>query len=357
MTAGPPAPAPAGRGHGHDPVRGNTVPAGPRSPAPAGLFRAFIVRSLRQQPLRSAATVASLAVGVAVVVAIQLASAASVRGFSTALDALAGRTSLELTVPGVGLDETRLAGLEWLREYGLVSPVIDADVLLEVPAAGAAPALEAEVGPGAGRRPAEVPAAGAAPALEAVRLLGVDILRDRPFRDYPLVDGDAPRLVTTQDFLDLLTDPRAVVLTRPFTRRHGLAVGDRVTLVAGDRTTRLRVAGILGDEGPARALDGNFALMDVAAAQWAVDRLGRIDRVDLRLAGGVDVARAEAAIAARLPAGITVRRPSSRGAEVERMLRAFQFNLTALSLIALLVGLFLVYNTVSVSVITRRSEI
>ena len=51
------------------------------------------------------ATIASLAVGVAVVVAIQLANASSVRGFSTALDALAGRTSLEITVPGVGVDE------------------------------------------------------------------------------------------------------------------------------------------------------------------------------------------------------------------------------------------------------------
>ncbi len=307
--------------------------AGPPSPAPAGLFRAFIVRNLRQQPLRSVATVASLAVGVAVVVAIQLANASSVRGFSTALDALAGRTSLELTVPGVGLDETLLADLGWLREYGLVSPVIDADVLLEV-----APD-------------------GAAPVLEAVRLLGVDILRDRPFRDYPLVDGDTPRLVTTRGFLDLLTDPQAVILTRPFTVRHGLDVGDRVALVVGEGTVTLRVTGILGDDGPARVLDGNFVLMDIAAAQWAVGRLGRVDRVDVRLADGVDVVRAEQEIAARVPAGTTVRRPASRGAEVERMLRAFQFNLTALSLIALLVGLFLVYNTVSVSVITRRREI
>ena len=306
---------------------------GSSSPAPAGLFRAFIGRDFRQQPLRSAATIASLAVGVAVVVAIQLANASSVRGFSTALDALAGRTSLELTVPGVGLDEDRLADLAWLREYGLVSPVIDADVALEVPADGAVP------------------------VLEAVRLFGVDILRDRPFRDYPLVYGDAPRPVSTQGFLDLLTDPQAVILTRPFTARHGLAVGDRVLLVVGDGTVPLRVTGILGDEGPASVLDGGFALMDIAAAQWAVGRLGRVDRVDVRLADGVDVARAEREIALRAPAGIAVRRPSSRGAEVERMLRAFHFNLTALSMIALLVGLFLVYNTVSVSVITRRKEI
>ena len=301
-------------------------------PAFAVLLGAFIARNLRQQPLRSVATIASLAVGVAVVVAIQLANVSSVRGFSTALDALAGRTSLELTVPG-GLDETRLTDLGWLREYGLVSPVIDADVLLEVTAAGEAP------------------------IREAVRLLGVDILRDRPFRDYPLIDGDTPRLMTTQGFLDLLTDPHSVILTRRFTARHGLRVGDQVGLVVGERSVSLRVTGILGDEGPASVLDGGLVLMDIAAAQWAVGRLGRLDRVDVRLADGIDIARAEQEIAARVPAGIVVRRPSSRGAEVERMLRAFQFNLTALSLIALIVGLFLVYNTVSVSVITRRSEI
>ena len=352
------------------------------------LFRTFIVRALLQQRLRSAVTVASLAVGVGVVVAIQLANASSVRGFETALEAIAGRTSLEITSPGGALDETRLVELGWLREYGRVSPVIDADVTLAV-TSGSAPRPRGSAGtvgdtPGGGGpldgsaplagngrldgsglpegEPAgqvEPPVAPVDPpvALETVRLLGVDILRDRPFRDYPLLDGDAVRETTTEAFLDRLTDPRSVILTRALADRHGVAMGDAVALAAGERWAPLQVTGILGADGPAQVLDGNFALMDVAAAQWAVDSLGRLDRVDVRLAEGLDVAAAERAIAARLPAGMTVRRPSARGAEVERMLRAFHFNLTALSLIALLVGLFLVYNTVSVSVIARRAEI
>ena len=322
------------------------------------LFRTFIVRALRQQLLRSAVTVASLAVGVGVVVAIQLANGASVRGFETALEAIAGRTSLEVTGTGAALDETRLAELGWLREHGLVSPVIDADVVLAVTSAAAAPRGRDRPDSGAGAvgtaagPPVDPPA-----ALETVRLLGVDILRDRPFRDYPLLEGDAVRETTTDAFLDRLTDPRSVILTRALADRHGIAIGDAVALAAGERWAPLHVTGILGDEGPAQVLDGNFALMDIAAAQWAVDSLGRLDRVDVRLADGVDVAVAERDIAGRLPPGLTVRRPSARGAEVERMLRAFHFNLTALSLIALLVGLFLVYNTVSVSVIARRTEI
>ena len=297
------------------------------------LFRWFIVRNLRQQPLRCCVTVLSLAVGVAVVIAIQLANASSVRGFSMALDAVAGRTSLEITSPGGGVLENRLGVLGWLREYGRVSPVIDADIL-----------LSPQVDAGSER-------------FEAVRLLGVDILSDRPFRDYALVEGETPRRVTTQEFLSLLTDPQAVVLTGPFAERHALHVGDSVGLLADDQVVPLQVAGILNSDGPARVLDGNFALMDIAAAQLALDRFGSVDRIDIRLADDIDVADAERAIAARLPPGLDVQRPTQRGAEVEQMLRAFHFNLTALSFVALLVGLFLVYNTVSVSVVARRDEI
>ena len=295
------------------------------------LFRWFIARHFRQHRLRGAATIASIAVGVAVVIAMQLANASSVRGFSAVLDVVSGRTSLEVTAPGVGIDETRIAQLGWLREHGLVSPVIDRDVLIGLPGDGA--------------------------SREVLRLLGVDILRDQPFRDYSLVEAPAPARVTTEEFLRRLTDPRSIVLTKVFTDRHGLAVGGRVELLVGERTVPLRVTGVLGDDGPARVLDGNFALMDIAAAQWAVGGLGRVDRVDVRLSDGDDVASAERAIAARLPEGLAVGRPARRGEHVERMLRAFHFNLTALSFIALLVGLFLVYNTVSVSVITRRAEV
>ncbi len=121
------------------------------------------------------------------------------------------------------------------------------------------------------------------------------------------------------------------------------------------RTFRIRA--LLRNEGPARVLDGNFVLMDIAAAQWAFDRLGRVDRVDVRLDEPSRLDEAERAIGARLPAGLNVQRPARRGQQVEQMLAAFQFNLAALSYVALLVGLFLVYNTVATSVIARRDEI
>ena len=162
---------------------------------------------------------------------------------------------------------------------------------------------------------------------------------------------------TTTDLLQLLTDERSVVITEKLARRHDYSLGGEITLLAGDRVNAYIIRGLLKDQGPARVLDGNFVLMDIAAAQLAFDRLGRLDRIDVQLAPGRSVESAVGEIARRLPAGLHAQRPSRRSEQVETMLAAFHLNLTALSWIALLVGLFLVYNTVTISVVARREEI
>jgi predicted secreted hydrolase/ABC-type lipoprotein release transport system permease subunit len=71
----------------------------------------------------------------------------------------------------------------------------------------------------------------------------------------------------------------------------------------------------------------------------------------------VTLEKAESMLKQRLPASLTFQRPQRRSAAVEKMLSAFHFNLTMLSGIALVVGLFLIYNTISVAVMSRRREI
>jgi putative ABC transport system permease protein len=294
------------------------------------LFRQFILRRLLHERLRSGVTVVGIALGVAVVVATQLANDSSVRGFQEAIETVAGKTSLEILGPGLGNEEGRLAELAWLGEFGQVSPVLEGSGLVSL-----SPGIE-----------------------EWVHVLGVDILRDRSFRDYQLLEfAEKRREPRPQEFLDLLLDSHAVVLTEKFARRHGMIVGSSLAMTFGDNTESFLVKGLLKDEGPAKTLDGNFVLMDIAAAQLCLGRLGRIDRIEVRLSPATDIESAEKNIAQRLPRGLEVARPSRRGRQVEKMLQAFHFNLTALSYIALLVGLFLIYNTVSISVISRREEI
>ncbi len=294
------------------------------------LFRQFILRALLRDPRRSLATVAGVTLGVAVVLAIRLANTGSIRGFETALDVVAGKTSLEIVGAGVGVPDAQLADLGWLREYGLVSPVIARTARLRAPDGTEHP----------------------------LQVLGVDVLRDRPFREYQLLEfAQGGREPSAQELLALLLDSRSVVLTERFASRHGIDLDGSVQLIIGDRVHDAVVRGLLLDEGPARVVDGQLALLDVAVAQLLFDRIGWLDRVEIQLfeAGAID--DAEQTIAARLPDGLRVQRPAQRGRQVEKMLAAFHFNLTALSYIALVVGLFLVYNTVAVSVISRRREI
>jgi putative ABC transport system permease protein len=293
------------------------------------LFSWFILRRIARERLRSGLTIAGIALGIAVVIGIRLANTSSIGGFAAALETLTGAASLEVSAPG-GVDEERLAELPWLGEFGDVAPVIEADAVMRAPGGG----------------------------TETVKVLGIDVLRDRAIRAFRVTGGpDGGEPSRPLDLLALLTDPDAVILTASLAQRHALQAGTPIELVTGDTRRRFFVRGLLTHDEAGRPLDSGFAVMDIATAQWAFGRFGRIDRIDLRLSEGTAIADAERAIAARLPVGLAVGRPERRGEQVEQMLRAFHFNLAALSYVALLVGLFLIYNTISTSVIARRQEI
>jgi putative ABC transport system permease protein len=299
------------------------------------LYRRFILRALARERLQSFVTVLGIALGVAVVLAIRLANTGVLESFRTAVTSVAGETSLEIRNPAGRIDELRLRDLEWLRDYGRVSPVVEAYGLVPEPGR--------ELDPEAG---------------EFLQILGVDILRDRDIRRYRLLKlAKAGRDPTPGDFFMLLSDPKAIVLTEKFAEKRGIGIGDPVPLVIGDREQAFMVRGLLLNEGPGRAFGGQFALMDIAAAQEAFGRLGYLDRVDLKLHRGIQLETAESDVRDRLPEGLAVSRPQERYGQVENMIEAFHFNLNALGSLALLVGLFLIYNTVSVSVISRRREI
>ena len=102
---------------------------------------------------------------------------------------------------------------------------------------------------------------------------------------------------------------------------------------------------------------GEFVVLDIADAQQALRRYGKLDRIDVTIGPHEDFARVEQAIRRALPVSALVEKPGARSEENQRMLRAFRWNLRALSYISLVVGAFLIYHTISVSVVRRRAEI
>ena len=285
------------------------------------LFSGLVARPAVRRPLRTVVSIAGVAIGVGAVTAIHRANRSVTDSFRQAVDAISGET--RLTVEGVdGVPEDAGRRLRWLWDAGgAFAPVIDR---FAVCADG---------------------------TDEPVEVLGVDITAEEPVRRY--------RLTATERGAGLrsLFEADAVLAPEAFARRHRLGVGDRFPIFAGGRRSVVRIAGVLEPVGPARASGGQLLVAGLRHAQRLFGREGRVDRLDVAFPGSVPEASIARRIAATLPAGLSVGRPSTRAETADRMIRAYRFNLTALGSIALLVGAFLVYNTLSMSVIRRWPEI
>jgi putative ABC transport system permease protein len=288
------------------------------------ITRALVLRPLIHEKLRTALTVLGIAVGVAVIVAIQLANHSALRAFRESIDAVSGRANFQIVGEAGTLDENLLLKLQWLwRRGGRFAPVIDVEGVLE---------------------PSQLP----------IRLLAVDLLSDLHFRDYryaTVLTSSAPEGGGATQYLELFRSD-SVILPAPFAREHGITIGDPVALNFGGKRSRMVVRGILEARGPATAFNGSIAVCDVAVAQASFGMRGQLTRIDLLIDDSL-----VGPLAKQLPPGVRIERPSRRNERVEKMLRAFRVNLFALAGVALLVGMFLVYNTVLISILRRRRDV
>jgi putative ABC transport system permease protein len=119
-------------------------------------FRLLILRDLIAQRVRTLTTIAGIALGIGVLLAIQLAATAAQRGFEHGVENLAGRAALEITQAPMGLDERNLPGLAWLQDLGQVTPIVEGTAVFT----------------------------GADGVSQVLTVFGIDILTDAAFRDY-----------------------------------------------------------------------------------------------------------------------------------------------------------------------------
>ncbi len=188
---------------------------------------------------------------------------------------------------------------------------------------------------------------------QTLMILGVDVLQDGNIRDYNLSDESAD----IPDPLLFLARPDSILLTRELAEREGIKLDQKIQIqtVRGIRTFRVR--GLLNPEGPAKIMAGSIAIMDYPAAQMAFGKEGRIDRIDVSLLRGENLDVVRERIIKALPGGYSVITPEGRTRQVEVLISHFQKNINLISFIAVFVGMYLIYNAVSISVVQRRKEI
>ncbi|MBI4641175.1 MAG: ABC transporter permease [Candidatus Tectomicrobia bacterium] len=285
------------------------------------LIRFLTIRHLTEHRQRSLVTLFGVALGVAVLVAIRITNSSTLNSFRDTVVAISGKAVLQVAGDETGFDENLFTEVRNVRGIASAAPLIQSTA----------------------------PIAGTG---DVVLVVGVDIIADTSIREYEL-QGEK-RL---GDPLELLTDPDTILLSEKLARKYALNAGSTIKLVTPSGLRELKIKGILSLKGPARALGGNFALMDIAAAQIVFQKVGRLDKIDLTIQEGVPLESVQDQLTQAVDGGAKVERPGARNESVEKMLKSFQVNLTVLSMIALLVGMFLIYNTMSFAVIQRRKEI
>ena len=276
------------------------------------------LRDLVRRPLHTGLMVLGVALGVAVVIAIDLANTSARRGFQRSTEAVTGRATHQVRGGPSGLPQDVFRRIRVEAGLRASTPVVE----------GFATALDLD------RQPLHV--------------LGLDLLSEAPFRDH--LGGGS---LAEPGLARIFVDPKAVVIGSALAARYGLALGSPLRLQVQDRIVALEVAGIThAATADGRAALESVALMDVGAAQRLFAMGDRLSRVDL-IASEADAAR----VAALLPEGARVAPASEQASTVGQFTDAFALNLTALSMLALVVGMFLIYNTVMFSVVQRRAVI
>lgn len=274
---------------------------------------ALLFGPLLQDRLRLAAGVLAIALGVALGYAVALVNAAALREFAQALQGLSGEADLSVRGPRAGFDQSIYPAIARLPQVAVASPVVEVHAPLR------------------GRE-------------EPLHIVGLDVFRAAHIQPFLLAEVDAITDTLRADRVFLGPAARAWL---------GADIGDVLPVQVGLREVPLRVAGWL----PAQGTRARVAVMDIAGAQWLLERQGLLSRIDVKLRPGADVERARTVIAALLPPGVLVDRPDSAIEATARMTRAYRINLNVLALVALFTGALLVFSTQALGVVRRRAQL
>lgn len=266
------------------------------------------LRYLTRHPTQLLLAVLGVALGVAVVVGIDTASVSARRAFELAGRAVRGAATHVVR----DVDEALYAALATAPNSAPMAPLVQATAAL----------------PDHGGRMLE--------------LLGVDGFAEARVRPTFAGLGGANALLAAE---------RGVALERGLARDLELELGESFDVVLGSERATLQVAALIeGENAAASAALADLLVVDIALAQELTSSRGRLSRIDFVLADAeVEPLRAQ------LPPNVRLEAADARERSLESLTRAFEVNLRALSLLALLVGVFLVYNTMTFSVVQRRA--
>ncbi|MEO6027153.1 MAG: FtsX-like permease family protein [Candidatus Binatia bacterium] len=287
------------------------------------LLRLISYPQLRASWGRVLLIVGGIATGVSLIVALNVLNTSVLDNFRRSMELIAGPADLQVTL---GLGEIGFP------ESTVATVGEDSDVEVAVPLVRGTIALADD--------PANI-----------LQLFGTDLTMGDRLPRYE-VELAGKKQSARQAANDVVADPRAILVPQTFAADHDLKVGSEMIVSTPRGVQTLVVRGLLIPSGLAAAFGGRLAIMDLTAAQQFLDKEGRIDQIDVVLKSGVDRKAAEQRLTARL-SPLTVAEPAQRAVVYESVLASVQAMLSGLSLLCLIAGAYIVYNTTSTGSIER----
>lgn len=275
----------------------------------------------RTNPVLYGLTVLGVALGVASVISIRILNQSAIASFAAGVRTLSGTADIIVTGKGDTLPDEAYPRVRGTPGVAAAWPVFETTVSV------------------AGRPDT------------FVRLLGVDLLA--PAQDFW---GAVSGLPPGAGAADTVGRPGWAAVTPELAAAMGWSVGDRFEVGDGADLRTLRVGAFIdlqrwGAAGSRRAL-----VMDIAEAQSLFGGSGTLHRIGVQAAEGTDLAVLAARIEGRLGGRVDAVTPSERTGQAQQLLGAFRLNLTALSMVSLLVGTFLVFSSMRACLVWQRRE-
>ncbi len=296
------------------------------------------IRHFKRHPWLLILSVLGIAMGVAVVIAVDLANASALQAFERANQVIKGKTTHHIVGGPKGVDEKVYLELRLKQGVRQSTPIIEA------------------IG-----KSKDFPA-------YTFKLIGIDRFTDGAFRNFSssinLSDenshnGQSNRTIITR----LLTEPFSLLMTKTRAQALSLNIGDSINITFGDRTQvfnliayipQTSVQNISGSHSQGSSVLDDLILTDISTAQESLGLIGRLSRIELIIANDENRLSDMAKIEASLPEGSLLISVQSDNDALAEMSNAFRTNLSAMSLLALMVGAFIIYNGMSFSVVQRR---
>ncbi len=276
---------------------------------------------LLRHPWQLALSFIGIGVGVAVIVAVDLANASARKAFLLSMDAITGAATHQIIGGPRGVPEDVYTQLRVGHGIVSIAPIVEGTVRSE---------------------------------RTSLTLLGIDLFAEQQIRSFTgqARSGDQAASGNKPLFTGFLITPGVVTASERTASQFGLRVGDTFEITADGRQQPAELVAVFTDD--SGALD-QVLVADIATAQEWLGQPGWLSRIDVRIPDGDDAALA--ALESVLPDGTQLLSASGRTRSTAEMSQAFMTNLSAMSLLALLVGLFLIFNSVNFSVLQRRKLI